>query len=256
MSSANLICTIPVFQGNPGKYYVVDGEKYHINFPIHWALNHLGNPECPEDKSGPKECGNCKYFGSYKGVFIGYCLNCVHYYDNFERGSCGLFTYDTETRNIRPYSDKTLQRALYTLPYMKGVNVSEIGDETTDMSDYTVLPDPITENSEDEEDEDKEEGEDEEDKEEDNNLNEVAERCVYEEINEKTLATKHFQRKRESQQLSQTKRRAKKEVISMTNEEFNTMQGEIRKKASKKDKQRKLNKQDIFDVLTAVNIML
>lgn len=55
-------------------YYSYDDELYASTFPEEWVENHL-------DGTGPKECGNCAYYGSWNGVFIGYCCNCaIHDY--------------------------------------------------------------------------------------------------------------------------------------------------------------------------------
>ena len=64
-----------------GKYYILNGVKYHISFPLPYALSHKRG-------TGPEECGNCADFGSigFNKVFLGYCGNCAGDYDY----SCGL----------------------------------------------------------------------------------------------------------------------------------------------------------------------
>jgi hypothetical protein len=68
-------------------FYTYDDELYDKNFPREWAMFH-------HPGTGPKECGNCGKYGSWRGVFIGYCLNCANYVYHLERGSgfyhCGL----------------------------------------------------------------------------------------------------------------------------------------------------------------------
>lgn len=62
-----------------GNFYQYDGELYAKQFPTEWAQNHA-------EGTGPKSCTNCRVFGSWNGVFIGYCVNCAHYDYEFTRG--------------------------------------------------------------------------------------------------------------------------------------------------------------------------
>ena len=130
MSSTNYINSIPVFQGAQGKFYVVDGYKYHVSFPIQWALSHNNGDSC-----GPISCGNCVAYGTIRGVFVGYCGTCLNNYKNYAniwRGNCmgGL--------DVNVLSNQTIWN-MY--PYMSGVRKSQIGDE----------PDAIIEDEEDDE---------------------------------------------------------------------------------------------------------
>jgi hypothetical protein len=73
MSAAQFVESIAVFQGAQGKFYLVNGYKYHIRFPMDWAHNHkafrlVGEVEF-NDGSGPEHCGNCAAYGSIRGVF-------------------------------------------------------------------------------------------------------------------------------------------------------------------------------------------
>lgn len=81
MSFSNYINSIAIFQGDQWQFYVIDGKKYHILFPLQWAINH-------KMQTGPKLCHNCEAYGSIQGVFIGYCSNCINEYINMkcERG--------------------------------------------------------------------------------------------------------------------------------------------------------------------------
>jgi len=102
-----------------GEFYEVNGVKYDSRFPEEWARNHLsvvlGERDEPDDvfTTGPEECKNCEFYGSFQGVFVGYCSNCARGY-NYERG--GGFLMD--------YSDKEMWEKL---PYMKGVKKNRIG---------------------------------------------------------------------------------------------------------------------------------
>jgi len=125
MSALQFVEAVAVFQGAQGKFYLVNGQKYHIRFPMEWAHNHLEFLISRQytAKTGPNHCPNCKSHGSIRGVFVGYCCNCVrHYIDaNQPRGCCvgtGLPVYILANRDIWS-----------KYPYMYGVNKSEIGDE-------------------------------------------------------------------------------------------------------------------------------
>lgn len=76
--------------GKPA-YYSYDEELYCGTFPEKWAKNHLPG-------TGPKDCRNCAHFGSWNGVFLGYCANCAEYEYNGERGR-GLIDVGTEHHN-------------------------------------------------------------------------------------------------------------------------------------------------------------
>ena len=104
------------FQGKQGKYYIIDNEKYDIHFPYDWARNHKQNP-VNGMPSGPKDCDNCRKFGSINGVFVTYCADCFETYKG-ERGLCIL-------TGIEMANEETIWSAL---PYMRGVPKNEIGD--------------------------------------------------------------------------------------------------------------------------------
>jgi hypothetical protein len=50
--------------------YSYYGIYYSDSFKDEWALNHL-------PKTGPHECLDCLYHGTYKGIFVDYCMNCA-----------------------------------------------------------------------------------------------------------------------------------------------------------------------------------
>ena len=62
-----------------GNYYIHDGCYYDIHFPLHYAMTHI-------EGTGPKDCNNCLCYGSWRGVFIGYCFNCAQYNYDLKRG--------------------------------------------------------------------------------------------------------------------------------------------------------------------------
>jgi len=109
---------IPLVQGLQGKYYIVDGQKYDEHFPKEWALNHLSywNGSKNLVESGPKNCANCRSYGSINGVFVFYCLNCTDYAYECTRGGLSCSPNVTEGELWREF------------PYMYGVTFDEIGD--------------------------------------------------------------------------------------------------------------------------------
>lgn len=111
---------ITYFQGAQGKYYVVNGHKYHIKFPVQWAKNHILE-ECPEGTfCGPERCMDCDQ-GKLRGVFVKYCRYCQELFKG-ERGRPD----DVEWDNFHP---SVIQSWLDREPYLKGSKLEEIGDE-------------------------------------------------------------------------------------------------------------------------------
>ena len=102
------------------RYYIVDNELYCKQFPKSWAVSHLSG-------TGPKDCLNCKSFGSWNGVFIGYCVNCA--LDEYEgqrgRGMTGMFGRDMEYSNDEVHC---FPSAFDT--YLKDIKLHEIGDKS------------------------------------------------------------------------------------------------------------------------------
>jgi hypothetical protein len=114
-----------VYGGNKRQYYVYDGELYTKQFPISWAETH-------ELGTGPKECLNCDTYGTWNGVFIGYCGNCAQYVYEGGRG-CGFIGWGEE--GVKKEGEEDWIRAFDT--YLLGVNLDDIGD--TDFCDSRVL---------------------------------------------------------------------------------------------------------------------
>lgn len=101
--------------GKPA-YYSYDGELYCGTFPEKWAENFL-------EGTGPKECGNCAHYGSWNGVFMGYCANCAQYYYNGERGR-GFIDIGREC----DYNDDMCRVSAFDT-YLKGVSPHDVGDK-------------------------------------------------------------------------------------------------------------------------------
>jgi hypothetical protein len=74
-----------------GKFYSYNNELYDYRFPHEWAENHALH-------TGPDACLNCMQYGTWRGVFIGYCANCAGEYINESRGP-GIFGYGFEINN-------------------------------------------------------------------------------------------------------------------------------------------------------------
>jgi hypothetical protein len=100
--------------GDKRQYYAYDGELYTATFPQEWVKSH----SC--DGTGPSKCKNCNIFGSWNGVFIGYCINCAEYVYNFERGK-GFCIMGIETLN------KGKGISVFN-SYLKNIDLKDIGD--------------------------------------------------------------------------------------------------------------------------------
>jgi len=110
--------------GDRSQYYSYDEELYTSTFPREWVLTH------DADNTGPKHCNNCNYYGSWNGVFIGYCGNCAIYIYKGKRG-CGFKEIGKETEsfiddNTCSHLQENAIRATDT--YLKNINFDEIGD--------------------------------------------------------------------------------------------------------------------------------
>ena len=135
MSSSKHIKTIKIYQGAQGKYYKVKGIKYDINFPLKWALNHKTFPmeNYDDDASGPRDCGNCEAYGTIRGVFVGYCCNCIRNYSEYNMSRGVLYAPGLDIASLK---NEDMWRRL---PYMNGVKKSMIGDEEgADVTDEGI----------------------------------------------------------------------------------------------------------------------
>jgi len=109
--------------GKPA-YYSYDEELYCGTFPENWV------EDCLEG-TGPKECGNCAYYGSWNGVFLGYCTNCAQYVYNGERGR-GFIDIGKEC----DYNPEVCGPSVFDT-YLKGLYPDEVGDK--DFMDSAAL---------------------------------------------------------------------------------------------------------------------
>lgn len=116
-----------VFCDNKRRYYCYDEELYTATFPQEWVLNQLAG-------TGPKDCKKCHWYGSWNGVFIGYCVTCAKMYKG-ERG-----------RGFIGFADETTLEEAKQIPsaystYLKDVDLDEIGDK--DFMDSAALLEEI-----------------------------------------------------------------------------------------------------------------
>jgi hypothetical protein len=118
MNSIKQIANIPIIQGERGKFYIYQGFRYDIHFPISWAMEHWPLNDC--HLSGPEECENCRIYGSFNGVFVGYCSNCLRMYED-KRGNHEI------CRGAAIYQMNDVELAL-RYPYMARVSLTQIGD--------------------------------------------------------------------------------------------------------------------------------
>jgi len=117
-----------LFCGDRHNYYSYDEELYTGTFPLEWAETHL-------PLTGPKECGNCRFFGSWNGVFIGYCINCAIYQYKGQRGS-GFIGNGVEykiTNNdwrdlLEEYQTEQGVPSIFET-YLKNIKMDDIGDK-------------------------------------------------------------------------------------------------------------------------------
>jgi len=110
--------------GKPA-YYSYDEELYCGTFPEEWVLDHFPG-------TGPKECRNCAQFGSWNGVFLGYCCNCAYYEYNGERGR-GLINVGVEDNDIDVVDFPSIFDT-----YLEGVSLDDVGD-TDFMDSFAVV---------------------------------------------------------------------------------------------------------------------
>ena len=106
--------------GKPA-YYSYDEELYCGTFPEKWVLDHLPN-------TGPKECENCACYGSWNGVFLGYCANCAEYVYNGERGR-GFIDIGKEVGQNVDLEDAALNGPSVFDTYLKDVLPDDVGDK-------------------------------------------------------------------------------------------------------------------------------
>ena len=116
---------IKIIQGSHQKIYQIGTVQYDIHFPLHWALEPMKDEYFTY---GPSECNNCLEYGSYRGVFIGYCLNCAKMYQ-YKKGNgfldCGVECSEDEEDDAKVDRREAKNSAWNT--YLKNVKLEDIG---------------------------------------------------------------------------------------------------------------------------------
>jgi hypothetical protein len=115
MAQFNLKDFVYHYRDGKPMYYSYNEELYCGTFPEEWAENHLPN-------TGPKDCINCAYYGSWNGVFLGYCVNCAEYAYNGTRGR-GIIDLGKENDTVSVLDCPSIFET-----YMKDVSLSDVGD--------------------------------------------------------------------------------------------------------------------------------
>ena len=110
-----------------GQYYILEGQKFDINFPIKWAVENLNeNDENDENiYVGPFHCMNCAIVGAINNVFVGYCSNCALYKYNYLRGN-GFNDIGVEQIADHWGEELNPQNSIWNT-YMKNVQQDQIG---------------------------------------------------------------------------------------------------------------------------------
>jgi hypothetical protein len=108
-----------IFHGKNRQYYEYDGAYYTATFPALWAETHLPG-------TGPNDCEYCReQFGSWNGVFIGYCTSCAAFGYNGERG----FGFYMGEELLQPYTSKNKEKWIRASDtYLCGISLDDIGD--------------------------------------------------------------------------------------------------------------------------------
>lgn len=119
---------------NHNYYYSYRGHLYINQFPKMWATAHAAD-------TGPEECENCNFYGSWNGIFIGYCVNCAEYVYEFQRGH-GFIDHGEELDEDIPQL-----RAMDT--YLCDVDLDKCGDELNTAFYYISSDDEEHEEHED-----------------------------------------------------------------------------------------------------------
>ena len=123
---------------NHGYYYTYRGQLYIKQFPEMWATSHA-----PE--TGPEECNNCAFYGSWNGIFIGYCVNCAEHVYEFQRGH-GFIDHGEELNR----EDIPQLRAMDT--YLWDVDLDKSDDELNTAFYYVSSSDDEDDDDDDDDD--------------------------------------------------------------------------------------------------------
>lgn len=123
-----------------GKYYTIKNQqqkiKYSKHFPIEWALydtfiepnmKKIENKQNANPYVGSVDCANCRRYGSYNGVFIQYCENCVR---QSNRPGCNCVVQKIMPRKIQKgkvYGFECNAKCCVFKTYLRDINLCGIG---------------------------------------------------------------------------------------------------------------------------------
>jgi hypothetical protein len=122
---------VQVIINEQDQFYLIGDQKYHVKFPIDWALfdvSFIGS----DFGSGPEYCPNCKGYNSINGIFIGYCSNCLQRYE-----SVGMFRGRNLDNRMATYIEWFSNDAIAeTYPYMNGFDKYSLNENLEDLVDF------------------------------------------------------------------------------------------------------------------------
>jgi hypothetical protein len=117
---------------NTGEFiYIINNVVYTAHFPVQWALEHESSGIGPG--TSPRHCEKCNSHGSQKGVFVGYCNDCISFLCNVSR-AYDEYEYTDEDdeqeyraiREIQQQNDEKTSSIMFAT-YLKNILISEIG---------------------------------------------------------------------------------------------------------------------------------
>ena len=144
---------IIIKQGSQGLYYTIDGKEdilFDIHFPIVWAIRELATEDFPSSTypcdypknkkvTGALYCSDCRLNGSFNGVIVSYCTEClINLHSIGEKCGClclyNIRTLEDITNKPCEYSDCCLNT------YLRGIQLWNIGDrEVFEKRGYNLV---------------------------------------------------------------------------------------------------------------------
>jgi hypothetical protein len=101
-------------------YKSYENHLYALQFPDEWIL---------QQKNGTgTDCTNCLVRASWRGVLIGYCMNCAN--DYIDRGK-GFYNYaveDLANSDANSVAVENTDKSSAFDTYLRGISLEDIGD--------------------------------------------------------------------------------------------------------------------------------
>lgn len=161
--SALLEKTTTMTVHSAGNYYwITDSELpdlpiiyFDSHFPVEW----VSHRPCSSEPYGPFYCNACRCYGFYKGVFIGFCVDCAEKgYDRTRGRGMLAVNYEKDMDYVTSifgsrWCNEHREKSMWNT-YLKGVDKTKIGDTVLETSKYwqelpRTYPKPIQEEDED-----------------------------------------------------------------------------------------------------------